>query len=113
MTGVGRNRHNEGGVVGYYLMQLVAPVSLTDHVLKPNGGGVRVEDMLPFTRARPLECYITGSRDIGSTELCYPFERKTPLLLRMGMKASPPMAAWDTGSLALDTVLHLVLFSLE
>jgi len=60
VTGVGRNRHNEGVVVGYYSMQLVAPVSLTDHVLKPNGGGVRVEDMLPFTRARPLECYIIG-----------------------------------------------------
>ena len=94
MTGVGRNRHNEGVVVGYYLMQLVAPVSLTDHVLKPNGGGVRVEDMLPFTRARPLECYITGSRDIGSTELGYLDNEHILFMLDLEKSVFPPIAIY-------------------
>ncbi len=50
----------EGVVVGYFSIQPVKPDALTDHILKPNGRGVRTEDILPFTPNQPLECYITG-----------------------------------------------------
>lgn len=50
----------EGVVVGYFSMQPVKPDALTDHILKPNGGGVRVDDLLPFTPYQALECYVTG-----------------------------------------------------
>lgn len=50
----------EGVIVGYFSMQAVKPEALNDHILKPNGGGVHIEDVVPYIAGVPLECYVTG-----------------------------------------------------
>ena len=50
----------DGVVVGYFSIQAVKHEALEDHILKPKGGGVRLEDIIPFTPGIPLECYVTG-----------------------------------------------------
>lgn len=50
----------DGVVVGYFSMQAITHKALEDHILKPNGGGVQLDDLVPFTPDTPLECYVTG-----------------------------------------------------
>ena len=50
----------DGVIVGYFSIQAVKQEALEDHILKPQGGGVRLEDIIPFTPGISLECYVTG-----------------------------------------------------
>jgi hypothetical protein len=51
---------HDGVIVGYFSIQAVQHEALEDHILKPKGGGVRLEDIIPFSPNAPLECYVTG-----------------------------------------------------
>jgi len=75
-------KHN-GVIVGYFSVQAVSRDALEDHIFKPNGGGVQLDDIQPFTPGKPLDCYVTGMATKLGVD--HKSNRQYGMLLLMGL----------------------------